>query len=184
MKLENHFSEYRRHLSAPGISPLLEDFANRIRQTREQGGKILLAGNGASASISSHLAVDFSSQAGVRAMAFNDANLITAFANDCGYENWIVKALKIYADPKDLLILISSSGRSANVILGGQYAKKFGIPVVSFTGFDKDNPLGTLADLNFWVDSRSYNIVECVHMIWLTSACDLLIGRSDYSVKP
>ena len=184
MNLENHFSEYRRHLSAPGISPLLEDFANRIRQTWEQGGKILLAGNGASASISSHLAVDFSSQAGVRAMAFNDANLITAFANDCGYENWIVKALKIYADPKDLLILISSSGRSANVVLGAQYAKKIGIPVVSFTGFDKDNPLGTLADLNFWVDSRSYNIVECVHMIWLTSACDLLIGRSDYSVKP
>jgi len=184
MNLENHFSEYRRHLSAPGISPLLEDFATRIRQTREQGGKILLAGNGASASISSHLAVDFSSQAGVRAMAFNDANLITAFANDCGYENWIVKALKIYADPKDLLILISSSGRSANVVLGAQYAKKIGIPVVSLTGFDKDNPLGTLADLNFWVDSRSYNIVECVHMIWLTSACDLLIGRSDYSVKP
>jgi len=184
MNLENHFSEYRKHLSAPGISPLLEDFANRIRQTREQGGKILLAGNGASASISSHLAVDFSSQAGVRAMAFNDANLITAFANDCGYENWIVKALKIYADPKDLLILISSSGRSANVVLGAQYAKKIGIPVVSFTGFDKDNPLGTLVDLNFWVDSRSYNIVECVHMIWLTSACDLLIGRSDYSVKP
>lgn len=182
MNLERYFSDYSRHLSVEGNLLLLDALSERIREAKGRGGKLLLAGNGASASISSHLAADFSKQAGVRAMAFNDANLITAFANDCGYENWIVRALEVYADAGDLVILISSSGRSENVVAGARRAREMGIPVIAFTGFDRDNPLGLLADVNLWVDSRSYNIIECMHMIWLTAVCDLLIGSSEYSV--
>lgn len=182
MNLTTYIGEYQKHLGSPDIPPLILGVAERIREAKGRGGKLLLAGNGASASISSHLAADFSKQAGVRAMAFNDANLITAFANDCGYENWIVRALEVYADAGDLVILISSSGRSANVVAGARRAREMGIPVIAFTGFDRDNPLGLLADVNLWVDSRSYNIIECMHMIWLTAVCDLLIGSSEYSV--
>lgn len=183
MNLEEYLAEYPRLLANPEIPMLLKRLKVRIAEVRSVGGKLMLAGNGASASIASHLATDFSKQGGVRAMAFNDANLITALGNDCGYENWIAKALDLYADKRDVLILISSSGRSPNVVKAAQRAKELGLYVASFTGFAKDNPLGGAADINFWVDSRSYNIVECTHMIWLTAVVDLLIGASEYSVS-
>jgi D-sedoheptulose 7-phosphate isomerase len=69
-------------------------------------GKLMFAGNGASASVSSHCAVDFTKQARVRAMSFNEANLITCYGNDYGYERWIERAVAHYADPGDLLVLI------------------------------------------------------------------------------
>jgi D-sedoheptulose 7-phosphate isomerase len=183
MKLTEYFAEYPRLLANPEIPGLITCLKDRIVQARDAGGKLLLAGNGASASIASHLATDFSKQGGVRAMTFNDANLITALGNDCGYGNWIAKALDFYADKGDVLILISSSGKSPNVVKAARHAKELGLYVAAFTGFAQDNPLGAASDINFWVDSRSYNIVECTHMIWLTAAVDLLIGASEYSVS-
>ncbi len=178
-----YLADYRRHLDRPDIPNLLLGACSIIAQARTAHSKLVLAGNGASASISSHLAADFTKHAGVRAMAFNDANLITALANDCGYENWISKAIEFHSDPGDVVILISSSGRSPNIVTAAQRSKELGLGLVAFTGFAKDNPLGSLADMHFHVDSRSYNIIECVHMIWLTAVCDMLIGNAEYSVK-
>jgi len=183
MNIPAYLSEYRRLLDQPQWPALMEQFRARVVQAREAGGKLMLAGNGASASIASHLATDFAKQGHVRAMAFNDANLITALGNDCGYENWIAKAVEIYADPRDILVLISSSGKSPNVVKAAHEAKARGLYVAAFTGFASDNPLGAAADLNFWVDSRAYNIVECTHMILLAGIVDLLIGNSEYSVS-
>jgi len=183
MNLQNYLAEYPRLLADPALPALITRLKQRITEARDAGGKLMLAGNGASASIASHLATDFSKQGGVRAITFNDANLITALGNDCGYENWIAKALEFYADPKDILILISSSGKSPNVVKAARRAKEMGLYVAAFTGFQRDNPLGAGADINFWVDSRSYNIVECTHMIWLAAVVDLLIGASEYSVS-
>ena len=182
MNIKTYLSEYTRLLENPQWPALMGQFKARIVQARAAGGKLMLAGNGASASIASHLATDFAKQGKVRAMAFNDANLITALGNDCGYENWIAKAVEIYANPQDVLILISSSGKSPNVVKAAHEAKARGLYVVAFTGFAADNPLGAAADLNFWVDSRSYNIVECTHMILLAGIVDLLIGSSEYGV--
>jgi D-sedoheptulose 7-phosphate isomerase len=182
MNLTNYLAEYPRLLADPEIPGLITRLKDRIAEARNSGHKLMLAGNGASASIASHLATDFSKQGKVRAMAFNDANLITALGNDCGYENWIAKALDFYADKGDVLILISSSGKSPNVVKAAQRGKELGLYVAAFTGFSKDNPLGSIADINLWVDSRAYNIVECTHMIWLTAVLDLLIGASDYNV--
>ena len=183
MNLQSYLAEYPRLLADPEIPGLITRLKDRISEARDAGRKLMLAGNGASASIASHLATDFSKQGKVRAMAFNDANLITALGNDCGYENWVAKALDFYADKGDVLILISSSGKSPNVVKAAQHAKKLGLYVAAFTGFAKDNPLGAIADINFWVDSRSYNVIECTHMIWLTAVVDLLIGASEYSVS-
>lgn len=182
MDINSYLSEYPRLLNSPHWDDLMQQLKARVSQVRTDGGKLLLAGNGASASIASHLATDFSKQGKVRAMAFTDANLITALGNDCGYENWIAKAVEIYADSKDVLVLISSSGRSPNVIKAAHHARSMGLYVAAFTGFDKDNPLGAAADINFWVDSRAYNIVECTHMILLAGIVDLLIGTSEYGV--
>ena len=174
MNIQSYLSEYTRLLENPRWPELMERLKARIVEVRAAGGKLMLAGNGASASIASHLATDFAKQGQVRAMAFNDANLITALGNDCGYENWIAKALDFYADQGDVLILISSSGKSPNVVKAAQHAKELGLYVAAFTGFAKDNLLGAAADINLWADSRSYNIVECTHMIWLAAVVDLL----------
>lgn len=181
--IENYLKNYGRLVNTEATRKGVRDLAERIAGTKKRGGKLILAGNGASASIASHLATDFTKQAGVRAVTFNDANLITALGNDCGFENWIAKAVDLYADPQDLLILISSSGTSANVVKAAQRAREKKVAVAALTGFAADNPLGKLADTHLWADSKAYNIVECTHMIWLTAACDLLIGQAEYGVK-
>ena len=183
MDLNRYLTEYSRLVSQAETRTGIEALKECILKARERGGKLILAGNGASASIASHLATDFTKQGGVRAVTFNDANLITALGNDCGFENWIAKAVDLYADPQDLLILISSSGTSANVVKAAQRAREKKIAVAALTGFAADNPLGKLADTHLWADSKAYNIVECTHMIWLTAACDLLIGQAEYGVK-
>ena len=183
MNIPTYLAEYHRLLDNPKWPALMETFKARVLSAREAGGKLMLAGNGASASIASHLATDFSKQGKVRAMAFTDANLITALGNDCGYENWIARAVEIYANPQDILVLISSSGKSPNVVKAAREAKARGLYVAAFSGFAEDNPLGAAADINFWVDSRAYNIVECTHMILLAGVVDLLIGASEYSTS-
>jgi len=143
--------------------------------------KIIFCGNGGSAAMASHCAVDLTKNAGIRAINFNEADLITCFANDFGYENWISNALRFYAESNDVVVLISSSGRSQNIINAAKYAKKNDMNVVTFTGFDDDNPLKSLGDINFWVNSHAYNIVEMTHHIWILGIVDMIIGSSEYS---
>ena len=81
----------------------------------------------------------------------------------------------------DVVVLISSSGRSQNIINAAEYAKNNDINIVTFSGFDDDNPLKILGDINFWVDSHAYNIVEMTHHIWLLAIVDMIIGSSEYS---
>ena len=150
---------------------------------KNNDGKLMFAGNGASASISAHGAVDFTKQGGVRAVTFNEANIITCFSNDFGYDNWMSEAVKFYGKKEDALVLISVSGESPSVISAAKTARKQGIPVITFSGREQDNSLKTLGDINFWVDSHAYNIVECIHMIWVTTVIDALIGKAEYEVS-
>ena len=80
-------------------------------------------------------------------------------------------------------MLISVSGESPSVISAAKTARKEGIPVITFSGREQDNSLKTLGDINFWVDSHAYNIVECIHMIWVTTVIDALIGKAEYEVS-
>lgn len=157
---------------------LLVNIAKLI-QAPKRTGTVFIVGNGGSAAMASHVAVDFTKAAGIRAINFNEADLITCFANDYGYENWVAKAIEAYGDPGDLLILISSSGRSPNIINAANYAKQHAFPLVTLSGFDSDNPLRKLGDINLWVDSKSYNIVEMTHHIWLLSVVDYIISEAN-----
>ena len=140
----------------------------------KKNNKIILVGNGGSASIASHVAVDFTKVLKVRAVNFNEANLITCFANDYGYENWVAKAVESYGIRGDLAIFISSSGKSKNIIRGCKYAKKLGIYTITLSGFKKNNILSKSGHLNFWINSKKYNHVENVHQIWLLSIIDYI----------
>jgi D-sedoheptulose 7-phosphate isomerase len=180
---DDYFTRYRRALFETDVRPQLCAFRDLCLEIKRRDGKLMLAGNGASASIASHAAVDFTKQAKVRAMAFNDHNLITAFSNDYGYENWVAEAVKAYGHPGDAVVLISSSGKSPNIVNAARAAKEAGLTVVAFSGFAGSNPLHEAADLNFWVESKAYNVIEAVHGIWIFAVVDLLVGSAEYGVK-
>ena len=127
--------------------------------------------------MASHVAVDLTKAAKIRAVNFNEADLITCFSNDYGYERWVEKALEAYADSGDLAILISSSGKSENMLNGAKKAKNMGVSVITVSGFLSDNPLSKLGNLNLWADSIEYNIIEMTHHIWLVAIIDYLIEK-------
>ena len=114
-------------------SSLLEEGAHMIASAGDRGGKIIVVGNGGSAAMASHVSVDFTKAARIRAINYNEADLITCFANDYGYEHWVEEAMNAYADPIDLAILISSSGTSKNIINGAKVAKSMGVEVLTFS---------------------------------------------------
>ena len=159
---------------------LLKQFVDLLIKTKNSKNKLIIVGNGGSSSIASHLTIDCINAAGIKAINFNDPALITCFSNDYGYENWISKALDCYADPGDVLILISSSGQSKNMLVGVNKAQSLDIDIVTLTGFSNDNPLKKLGDINLWVDSNKYNIVEMTHNIWLLSAVDYFIMNNKH----
>lgn len=178
--LSDYFSLYRKSIFQEEINGSLVRLKDLMKATQAAGKKVILAGNGGSAAIASHCAVDFTKSAGVRCINFNEADLITCFANDYGYELWLQKSLEFYADKGDLVVLISSSGKSPNMVRAAEYAVSKGLQIVTFTGFADNNPLKSLGSLNFWVDSRVYNVVEMTHQIWLLAVCDLIIGKAEY----
>ena len=180
------------------INKYLEDFSSLLKPNKDivtkiihardvmvdvqkNNNKIMIFGNGGSAAIASHVSVDLTKNANVRCTNYNEADLITCFANDYGYERWIEKAVDFYADKNDVLILISSSGKSKNMINACKSARKKEFSkIITFTGHDKGNPLSKLGDINFWINSKAYNFVENIHQVWLLTICDLIIGKREY----
>lgn len=172
---ENYFSEISKSIKSVNFNDL-EKASKIVNEASSNNKKIIIVGNGGSAAISSHVAVDFTKAAGIRAINFNEADLITCFANDYGYENWVSEALKSYSDFGDVIVLISSSGESMNIINAANTARDMKNKILTFSGFSSSNSLRSLGDVNFWIDSRSYNYIEMTHHIWLVAICDYIIS--------
>ena len=176
--MNNYITNYLNKLSEFLIGFNKKDIIEIIKilkKIKNNRKKIILVGNGGSAAIASHAAVDFTKAAGYRAQCFNEAGLLTCFANDFGYEAWVAKAIEYYAEPNDVVILISSSGKSPNIINGAKQTKEMGLSLITFSGFSAENALRDLGDVNFWCDSDHYNVVENSHQIWVLMLVDLLI---------
>jgi len=170
-------SQLRVSSSDRGEIPIetgLDEACERLGKLRIVGGKALLVGNGGSAAIASHHANDFGRNGGLRALAFNDGALLTCLANDFGYEEAFAEALRLHADAGDVLIAISSSGKSPNILHAVLEARKLGVFTITFSGFAPDNPLAGLGHLNFHVPSHSYGIVETAHMLMLHGVVERL----------
>src|SRR3990167_1694797 len=133
--LAEYFDRYRTTLFQADVFPRLIELKNLVQASHARGKKVIIAGNGGSAAIAGHCSVDFTKNARIRCVNFNEADLITCFANDYGYERWLQKALEFYADKGDLIILVSSSGKSLNMIRAAEYAVSRGLRLVTFTGF-------------------------------------------------
>lgn len=170
----DYFSRFSSQLNTVSLEDLTQA-ADLIVKTSQLGKKIIIVGNGGSAAMASHVSVDFTKNAGIRSITFNQASILTCFGNDFGYEFWVQKALEYYADPGDLVILISSSGQSKNILNGAQKALEMNLKLITLSGFRKDNPLRNFGDIRFWVDSESYNIVEMVHHVWLVALVDYIV---------
>ncbi len=172
-----HYSDSISKLLKKVDTNLINDSVNLIANTKKNKNKIYIVGNGGSSSIASHVSVDFTKVAKINCSTFNNANLITCFANDYKYENWVVEAIKAYSSKKDLFILISSSGTSKNIVNAAQYCKKNNIDLITLSGFKKNNPLSQSGNINFHVESEDYNFIEMTHHIILVSIVDIFAKK-------
>tara|TARA_Y100000768_G_C23927799_1_gene658455 strand:+ start:645 stop:1187 length:543 start_codon:yes stop_codon:yes gene_type:complete len=179
--ISHKFKNYNETINSL-LSSIPENYFNKsiklIKKTIKNNGKIYIVGNGGSASIASHVSVDFAKVAKVRSATFNNANLITCFANDYGYDNWVVEAIKAYMLKKDMIVLISSSGKSKNIINAAKYCKKNSINLITLSGFKKDNPLKKIGNINFYINSNQYNFIEMCHHIILVYLVDVFSKKN------
>ena len=181
--LEDYWKRYQEILFNLKNNDDIIIFKNAINETHKSEGKLIFIGNGASASLCSHAATDFTKQAKIKSIAFNDHNLITALSNDYGYEYWVQKAIEFYSNDNDMLIFISVSGESKNILNGIDFANNNNFKTASLSGSKENNSLRLKSDFSLWVDSKAYNIVESIHTIWITLIIDMFVGKAEYKVK-
>jgi len=158
------------------LGEAFEHVRAQAHAAHERGNKLMFIGNGGSAGITSHLATDFSKNGGLRATAFNDGAVLTCIGNDFGYEHVFAKQIEWHGRAGDLLLAISSSGKSANILKGARAARERGCGVVTLSGFAEDNPLRLAGDVNFYVRSSFYGFVEVAHLALLHAILDLDMG--------
>ncbi|KAB2939993.1 MAG: SIS domain-containing protein [Hyphomicrobium sp.] len=180
-----YFNELTRALTAVRVSdgegrPLdikdgFEWVADTARSTHTSGNKVILIGNGGSAAVASHHAIEFLKNGGIRALALNDAAALTALSNDFGYANVFSQQLKTQGVPGDMLIAISSSGQSVNILKAVEAARTNGMKVATLSGFQPDNLLRGRGDVNFYVNSNEYGFVEVAHHALIQAILDIYV---------
>jgi len=153
----------------------LKDITCNIRDT---GKTIYLIGNGASASMASHISADLAKNAQVHTQVFTDLSLITAISNDIGYEDVFAEPLRRRMRPGDMLVAISSSGQSVNVLKAVQEAAALGGVVVTLSAMKPDNALRLLGNLNFYVPAQTYGKAETCHAAILHFWIDQMVERN------
>jgi D-sedoheptulose 7-phosphate isomerase len=140
------------------------------------GGKVMFIGNGGSMGIATHMAIDFSKNGGMRATAFGDGAVLTCLGNDFNFDEVFSRQIEWHARADDVLIAISSSGKSPDILNGVRAARARGSKVVTFSGFRDDNPLRSCGDINFYVRSLEYGFVEVAHQAILHGILDVDMG--------
>jgi D-sedoheptulose 7-phosphate isomerase len=182
--LDSYFSKMHKTLS---LDKNLHDNIVKtkvlFKKCSKRKGRVVFFGNGGSAAIASHLSVDLNKNAKIQSISFNDPGIITCYANDFGYKNWISKTIELSLTNKDVVVLISSSGKSLNILNAAKYAKKKNIQTITLSGMSKKNNLKKMGLINFWVDSKSYNIIETAHQFYIMAVIDLIIGKAEYKAN-
>jgi D-sedoheptulose 7-phosphate isomerase len=145
-------------------------------EATESGCKLMFIGNGGSAAIASHMAIDFSKNGGMPALCFNDGAALTCMGNDHGYEQVFAGQLRFHAHKGDVLFAISSSGSSPNILRAAEVAREIGCGLITITGFRADNPLRAMGDVNFHVEVCDYGIVEVAHTALIHAVVDLKLA--------
>ena len=146
-------------------------FKKKLEDAINNFNEIIILGNGGSSSIASHISQDYTKKLKKRSFTFSDSSRLTCYSNDYGYQNAYCQFLKEFCNQNTLVILISSSGNSDNILNCADWCEENKIKTITLSGFSPDNKLKnkSMANriINYWVDSKDYGIVECVHQIFL-----------------
>src|SRR5450432_4617263 len=159
-------------------------------RARDEGRRIFVCGNGGSASTASHFVCDMAKGASFnrltrfRIMALTDSlPTITAYSNDVGYEWVFVEQLKNFAEPGDVLMAISGSGNSPNVLRAVEYANSIGCRTIALSGRD-GGKLGPLAQLNIQASDPHMGRIEDVHLVVLHMICYYFMDTEIPATEP
>jgi D-sedoheptulose 7-phosphate isomerase len=171
MQLNLYKEHFKQYFNLTGVEHQMKAAVDLINNKVK---RIFFIGNGGSNAICSHMMEDFAKIGRYPTFSFSDASLITCFANDYGYENAMAEWLKLHFAEDDLLVAISSSGESKNILNAVEYAKSKKGNVITLTGFKVNNKLSLKGDINFNIAINNYGIVECYHQVILHIILDSL----------
>lgn len=157
-----------------GVDEICKCIALKIQRCNPN---LIFIGNGGSAAIATHMTADFMKNGGIKTISMYDVPTITCLANDFGYEYVFSKQIEKINEEKNLLVAISSSGKSQNIINAIKAAREKKADVYTFTGFDEDNPIRKLGDINVYVPCHKYGIVESIHNLILQEIVDIIMER-------
>lgn len=170
---KNYVSDIHRQLTDMAVTDISgkvlspdDAFTEWARLTLELKKKrcvIYLAGNGASASMASHMAADLAKNGRLHTQVLTDPSLMTAISNDISYDEVYAFPLSVRANPGDMLVCISSSGGSPNILRAAETAKQAGMTIVTLSSLKEDNPLRKMGALNFFVPAGTYGYAESTH---------------------
>lgn len=170
MPLNLYKQKFTEFLNSKKLEEQIIEAAQLIKNHK----RIFFIGNGGSNAICSHMMEDFAKVLRYESFSFTDASLITCFSNDYGYENAMAEWLKVYYKPDDILVAISSSGNSMNIVNAVDYANTVNKNVITLSGFKNDNKLVNRGKINFYLDSTNYGVVECYHHSILHIILDII----------
>lgn len=160
--------------TAIGIDAGFAEWLDVTLRLRDRRQTVYMIGNGASASMASHFAADLAKNGRLHTQVFSDLSLITAISNDIGYEHVFAEPLRRRGQRGDLLVAISSSGRSPNILAAIDVADELEISVVTLSAKDAANPLRKRGDLNLYVPATTYGLAETAHAAALHWWMDLI----------
>ena len=156
-------------------SQVVKQFVDKMISLRDIKRCLYFIGNGGSAGIAMHMTADFLKNGHIRTHSLLNPSTITCLGNDYGYEYIFSQQLELIASEGDMLVAISSSGKSLNILKAVQAARSQGCQIITLSGFAPDNPLRSMGDINIYVPSMEYGIVESIHNIILQQIVDDLM---------
>lgn len=153
-------------------------WADRAKKMKDENqGLLFFCGNGASATMAEHLSHDWFQNAQVNTYTVSETSHLTAISNDLSYEDVFSYRINRICSEHDILITISSSGNSPNVVKAIAAAKEKGCYVITVSGKAPDNQSRQSGDLNFYVPLKTYGMVESAHAVLLHAALDYFLDK-------
>ncbi len=175
---KNHLELFKKliHIEAK-TEKKLDLTVKTLFSLKKKGKKIIICGNGGSAAIASHIAIDLLKNLKIQSLPLTDASLITCFSNDFKHKNWMKKAIEHYYSSGDIVVIISSSGMSSNIVNAAKFCVKKKIKLISFSGMKYRNKLNLInkKGIYFWINSMKYNHIELAHLYLLLLIVDKAI---------
>lgn len=174
VKTLKNIEMYKDHYLVTSNEECVKDIIDLVTNAKMNKKSLFFVGNGGSAGIASHMTADFLKNGGIRTYNFYDSSLITCLGNDYGYENVFSKPLDNLGNKNDVLIAISSSGNSQNIINAIEVAQQKDMKVITLSGFNQNNMIKGMGLYNIYVPISHYGIVESIHNIILQYIVDRL----------